>query len=130
MHAQVRIPPLAELEAKLAHAKSVERDANLARIAVEREILAHPDVVVEDEGTTTVGNLKIETGYTRKFDQAKLAAIAQDFPPELWPFKTEYSEVRRGTRYLENNQPELWDVIAGALTLTPRKPAITLKEPK
>lgn len=126
-------PKLADLTAQLVAAKAAESQAAAARLAVERDILAHPDVesALPDEGTTTVGALKITTRLTRKWDQAVLAELRREVQNDhYWPFKQEYREDRRHTRVIEDTAPELWQRLRDALTTKPAKPSVSIVEEK
>lgn len=122
-------PTLEALREQLREAKAAEAEATLQRIAIEEAILAHPRVESElsDEGTVTIdGVIKVTTGYSRKWDQAQLATLAAGIDPAYWPFKVEHKEDRKASRVLEERFPDLWAQLRQALTLTPRKPTVSV----
>jgi len=118
-----------QLRAEWIAAKTAENEARNFRLKVEQEIIAALGDELPDTGTTKTHGLKIVTGYNRKWDQAALQEMVnKGIPPKLFPFKTEYKEIKRNSDYLANNEPEIWEYIARALTLTPKKPAISIIE--
>lgn len=124
-------PTLEALREQLREAKAAEAEATLQRIAIEEAILAHPRVESElsDEGTVTIdGVIKVTTGYSRKWDHAQLATLAAGIDPAYWPFKVEHKEDRKASRVLEERFPDLWAQLRQALTLTPRKPTVSVVE--
>lgn len=118
--------PLAQLEDYWLTCKQAENEARQDRLNVEAQILEHPDALLKEVGSTTLGQIKVTTGYTRSFDQEKLAEAINEVPAELWPFKSEYKEIKAGTDYLERNEPELWEQIRPALTIKPKKAAFAV----
>jgi tRNA-dihydrouridine synthase len=123
---------LDELKNILIVAKSNEEASKKARIAIEQKIINHPDVVekLKAEGAVTVEGVTITCGYTRKWDQDKLAALNQSIRDDFFPFRREYVEDRKATRECEREFPELWEKIRDALTLGEKKPSVTIKEVK
>lgn len=123
------IPALALLVAELAAAKENEAEAIQRRRNIEAAILAHPAVAdrLPAEGTTRFDTLKIATGYTRRWDQAQLALLHDEIKDQFWPFRAEYREDLRASRVLAERFPALWAGIRAALTLTPRRPSITIE---
>lgn len=127
-----QIPSLDELADMWLAAKGVEVGAIERRRELEESILEHPDVVdkLVDEGTTTVGRVKVSTGFTRAWDQQQLDTLSSDVNEEFWPFKDEWKEDRRASRVIEERFPDLWAQIRNALTIKPRKPTISVTESK
>lgn len=126
------LPPIHELVQDLERLKVAEDNARLERIRKEQQILDHPEVtlVLKDEGSVTIDRLGITTGYTRKWDQQALAKMHDQVASSFWPFKTEFKEDRAHTRRIEEQTPELWEMLREALTLNPKKPGITIKPAK
>ena len=121
-----------DLRQQWKEAKTLEEEAKQRRLNIETEILLHKEVKgeIKDEGTSTFGKIKIITGYTRNWNQGKLQAICETVDESLWPFQTQYKEVRAGTKYIETNEPEMWEILSPALTLTPKKPSFSLAKDK
>jgi hypothetical protein len=121
---------LTELTQAWAEAKSEELEAKNARLAIEEEIIGLQEVAANmtSKGTHNFGPLKIVTDFTRLWDQEKLRQAQQSIPETFWPFASEFKEIGKGTRFLEQQNPELWMHVAKALTLKPRKPSFSVKE--
>lgn len=126
------VPTLDDLADALEAAKAAEAQANDHRLAIERQILEHPDMApqLKDEGTHTVGRLRVSTGYTRKWSQQELELVRPEVADAFWPFKTEHKEDRRMMKMVEERLPDLYAKLSPALTLTPRKPSVTIVENK
>jgi hypothetical protein len=121
---------LDELKTQLSAAKAAETACKDFRIEVESQIINHPDIVdkLKAEGAVTVEGVTITCGYTRKWDQDKLAALNAYIKDDFFPFRREYVEDRKATRECETQYPELWEKIRDALTLGEKKPSVTIKE--
>lgn len=125
-------PTLDDLAAELEAAKANENAARERRIEVEQAILDHPDVAPElkDEGTVTVGPVKVTTRLTRKWDQRQLGIIRPEVDDAFFPFREELKEDRRAMRVFEERFPDLAKRLNEALTLTPSKPTVSIHRPK
>lgn len=117
-----------ELVALWKAAKEKEVGAIEYRREIEEAIAAQVDL--KPEGVTRIGALAVDCGYARKWDNDGLTLLKEGFPFELWPFKTEWKEDRKGTRWIETNAPELWRQIEPALTIKDRKPSFSWKGEK
>lgn len=122
--------PITQLIAQWHATKKMEDSAKKERLRIEKEIEQHQDVMLSDEGITTLDNLKISTGYNRSWDQDRLREISEGINDEFFPFKTEFKEDRKASKVVEDRFPDLWDTIRAALTLKPKKPSFTWKEEK
>lgn len=109
-------------------AKADEREANERRVAIEKRMLSMLGSLVPQEGTFNQDGLTISTGYTRKWDQAKLTTLAVCIDQSYWPFSHEWKEDRKASRVFETRFPDLWKHVASALTLTPAKPAVKVED--
>lgn len=126
---------LAEACAELARAKAAEVAANVARLQAEQLVLALVGELPA-EGTTRrpAGDLQcvIQTSVRRTVDADKLAAIAAGIPEaigkRLIRWKPEL--VARELHYLQDNEPELYGVVAQAISAKPAKPSIKLEPAK
>lgn len=106
--------------------KALEKEANEKRLAIEKQIL---DLVeCKPEGSNKFDNLTITTGFSRDWDQEALSLMSAEILPEYFPFKTEFKEDRKGSKFVEERFPELWDKIKTALTTKPKKPSFAIKE--
>jgi len=119
----------------LDNARAAEAAAGAARLQAEQTLLA---LVGElpTEGTTrrSDGELVavIKTGVRRKVDADVLARIAPSIPEAIgkrllrWKPDLVTSELR----YVQNNEPEIYAVLAEAITVTPAKPSISIEAAK
>lgn len=125
-----RYMPLSVLKQRLIEAREREQRAHQERIETEQAILLHPSVhnKIRDEGTTRVDGIKIVTGYNRKWDQAILDDLRQHTSAGLFPFKHRWIEERARSKQIERMYPDHWLLIRPALTLTDKKPTITIEE--
>ena len=126
-------PTLGDLAGELQTAKINEKAAKARRLEVEQAILDHGDIVgnLKDEGTITIGPVKIVTEFTRKWDDKKVAELARDIAPEYFPFlQRKYIEDKKLSDVIAERFPELWDKLRPALTLTPAKAIISIVTPK
>lgn len=123
---------LTTLTDQLRQAKAAEAQASAARLAVERQILEHPDVAgaMTDDGTTKVGAIKVTTRLTRSWDAEALDAISAEVNEQFWPFKSKWAEDRRHSRVIEEKHPDLWEKLRSALTVKPGKPSVSIVEEK
>jgi len=117
-----------ELATKLKLAQQRETAAKQERLAVEEEILTAYADEIKPEGTNNLGPFKIVTGYTRKWDNDKLNELATRIKPEFFPFAVQYKENTKLTKSIETANPELYNELATALTLKPKKPSIKLNQ--
>jgi hypothetical protein len=119
-------PTLEQALVAWIEAKRMEDAANAERLAIEQVIceLSPP----KEEGATTVevGGYKLTlTGkLTYRADVKKLQELAARLPEELRPLKTETKADETGLKYLRTNHPQLWEVIAPAVTVTPAKTGV------
>jgi hypothetical protein len=121
---------LEALTHKWADCKQREITAKDDRLNVEKEFNGITADYPE-EGNTKIAGMKIETGFSRKWDQEKLRALQHRIRDEFFPFKLEWKEDRAAARKIETDYPDLWLIIKAALTLTPSKPSFsTLPPPK
>ena len=122
---------LPELIGQLTEAKAAEAEANTNRVKLEATILNHPDVIkkLKTEGTTTFKDtgLSITTGFTRSWDTEKLLDLSANIREDFFPFKLSFAEVRKASKDIESEYPELWTQLASALTLKSKKPALSIK---
>jgi hypothetical protein len=123
----LQLPTLSRLTDELRAARQTEEAAKAHRIRLEESILRHPEVagLVKDDGTATVGDVRITSRLARKWDQVQLAGLAREIGDAYWPFRAEWKEDRQASKVLEERFPDLWDRLRAALTLTPAKPSVT-----
>lgn len=117
---------------ELSAAKDAEAAANKARLDAEAKLLALVGQL-PDEGTTRhqAGPLcaVIRTSMTRKVDADALIALADAIPEAIAKrlFKWAPSVDLKELRYVQSNEPDLYQVIAPAITSKPAKPSISIE---
>ena len=119
---------LAELEV----AKAAETEATLRRNKAESAVLALAgELPMEGTYRLPAGDLiaVIQTSIRRTVDADKLNQIAPQIPEaigkRLFRWKPELET--RELRYLEANEPQLYNIVAAAITAKPAKPSIRLE---
>lgn len=129
--------PIDVAAAALLAAKEAERAATEARIDAEQALIALAGDLKAEGANTLLSDaykVTITTKITRSVDQARLAEIASQVPGEFgkrlirWKPDLVMSELR----YIEHNEPQVYAIVAQAITAKPAKPAVEVKavEPK
>ncbi len=116
-------------------AKREEATANSIRVGLEEELVALLDTrSLDDEGAKTyneVEGFKIEIkralkrGLVKGRKLAELKAI-QGLPANLLPVKTKEELDETGVKYLANNEPAIFKLIADLIETKPSKVAVTV----
>lgn len=120
----------AQLAEQLIAAKAAEAQANKERVRIEEQLIEMLGANEEGATTTELPNgLKVTiTGkMTYKADMPLLMQIAGTLPERLRPLKTETKLDETGAKYLRNNEPEVWAMLAPAITVAPAKTSVTIK---
>ena len=110
-------------------AKKAENAAIASRIDLENELIKLLGIKDEGSATHNIDGFKvvITQGVNRKVDLDMLDAIpANKFPVELRPVKMVRETDVTGVKYLKNNEPELYALLAPALTVKPSKPSVVV----
>lgn len=119
------------LAAALEAAKAEEARAIAARIGIEQRMTEA--LGVREEGAQQHRGEQYKVTITgvlnRKFDEAALFAVAERIPTPLMLQAVRYKPepITAGLRYLRNNEPETYAVLAEALTVTPGKPSVKVE---
>ena len=111
-------------------AKAAEAKANKERVAIEEQLIQLLGAKEEGASTTELANgLKVTiTGkISYKADMAVLLQLASALPENLRPIKTEPKLDETGAKYLRANEPEIWAMIAPAITVAPAKTSVAIK---
>jgi hypothetical protein len=118
-----------EIANDLFEAKLAEKEANERRVALEEELIALVGAREEGSQTHEIGDYKITiTGKLNRkidwdlFDQS----IAAKIPQTLQPVKIKRELDDTGVKYLANNEPQIYKLLAKALTIKPAKTAVTI----
>lgn len=123
-------PTVEQLAQDYIAAKAAEAAANKQRVAIEEQLIAV--LGAKDEGAQThelSNGLKVTiTGkLTYKADMAVLLQLAKALPESLRPIKSEPKLDETGAKYLRANEPEIWAMIAPAITVAPAKTSVAIK---
>lgn len=110
-------------------AKRAEEAAKRQRLEVEKAIASALDVKSEGAITHKLEHYKVTLTQPiyRKVDPVKWDGVKTLIAPNLWPVKTIIEADATGCKYLANNEPQLWAMIAGAFTVTPGKIGVEVK---
>lgn len=120
-----------EVAGALAAAKQAENEARTARIAAEESLLALLDT--RDEGTVSARGdawkVTARYGINRTVDAAALEAVRAAVPREMFEQVIEYKPAIKlpGLRYMRNNEPQTYAVLAQAITAKPAKPSVSIE---
>ncbi|MFU8817398.1 MAG: hypothetical protein ACNA7W_18785 [Pseudomonadales bacterium] len=125
-------PSLRELAINWLTAKALEGAANHERIRIEQQMLPFLEQKAEGSVTSDVDGFKVTVTnrVNRKLDPAVWSAVGEQIPAELRPIKTRIELDDVGVRWLMNNEPELYAIVATAITATPAKPGIKVTPAK
>lgn len=120
---------LASLAAEWAALKSAETEIALKREMLEKQITALTGVRDEGAKTHDAGRFKVTVTnrLNRKMDWGKWEQLQDRFPDNLRPVRAKWELDDRGVRYLQEHEPELYKILAEAMTVTPAKPHIAVK---
>jgi len=110
-------------------AKRREDDAKRQRLEVEAQIGAALEKKPEGAITHKLEHYKVTLSQPiyRKVDPVKWDGVKTLISANLWPIKTIIEADATGCKYLANNEPALWAMIAGAFTVTPGKVGVEVK---
>ncbi len=119
-----------QLSVEFIDAKAAEAKAAKDRLAIEQQIIVLLGVKTEGAKTHELTNgLKVTiTGkQTYKADMPLLIRLASALPEDMRPLKTEVNLDETGAKYLRTNKPEVWAMLAPAITVAPAKTAVSIK---
>lgn len=115
-----------EIAADLFAAKQMEKEAQRQRIQLEEELVTVLGKRDEGSKTHSIGDFKVTiTGrVNRKIDWEKFDQVSSKIPESLWPVKRSLDET--GVKYLANNEPAFYKILAPALTVEPAKTTVQI----
>lgn len=122
---------LDKLVADWKQAKADEQAANAQRVDIETRIIAITGKPAEGSLTVTTDTNKvtIKQGITRTLDERAYALIVDKIPegirPVTWEQKAKVDAA--GVRWLQENEPGYFKLLATALTEKPGKPSIVVE---
>lgn len=120
-----------EIANELFEAREAEKQANERRVELEEELIAILGQKEEGAQTHEVGDYKVTiTGkLIRKIDWDLYdKSIAAKIPESLQPVKVKRELDDSGVKYLANNEPQIYRLLAKALTIKPAKTAVTISK--
>ena len=122
----------AEMVADWITAKRAEESANARRVAIEAEIISALGEPDEGSATHTLDDgskLTITSKITRTVDGAVWKQVMGRVPEPLRPITFEETPKldTKGLRWLKENQPAVYEVVAMAVTAKKAKSSITVK---
>ena len=118
-----------EIANELFEAREAEKKANERRVELEEELIAILGQKEEGAQTHEVGDYKVTiTGkLIRKIDWDLYdKSIAAKIPESLQPVKVKRELDDTGVKYLANNEPQIYRLLAKALTIKPAKTAVNI----
>jgi hypothetical protein len=129
LHRATAQSDLESLAVDWLRAKKEEAEANKRRIAIEAQMLALIEAKPEGAATVEAGMFKVTAEFklSRSIDWDKWDAIRERIPERLRPVKWKRELDATGCKYLENNEPEIYALIAPCITVKPAKTGITVK---
>jgi len=121
---------LEHVAADLMAARALEKTATEQRVAMEEELIALLGAKADGADTHNIGPYKVViTGkLNRKLDLKRYDQIVDRIPEALRPIKVKRELDVTGIKYLANNEPDIYALIAnsGALTVEPAKTSVTI----
>jgi len=118
-----------EIANELFEAREAEKKANERRIELEEELIAILGSKEEGAQTHEVGeyNLTITGKLIRSIDWDMYdKSIAAKIPESLQPVKVKRELDDTGVKYLANNEPQIYRLLAKALSIKPAKTAVKI----
>ncbi len=125
-------PDMTELCNQWLIAKAKEERANKERVSIEERML--PFLEQKTEGSVTN---ELPTGFkvtvinklTRTIDFDEFRKIKDRIPENLRPVKIKEILDDAGVKWLANNEPAIYAILAPCLTVKPAKPGIKVVAP-
>lgn len=125
-------PNVIELANQWLVAKAKEEAANKERIRIEDKILPFLEQKKEGAVTTELASghkVTITNKLSRTMDFDAFARVRDQIPENLRPIKVKEVLDDAGVKWLQNNEPELYETIAPCLTVKPAKPGVRIVAP-
>ena len=121
---------LATLARDWLDAKRDEKKANMRRLDIEAQLAEALEIKSEGASTTHIEGYKITATQpvTRKVDPVAWEKVKNKLPTILWPVKFKLEADATGCKYLANNEPELWSMVAEAFEAKPGKIGFKIEE--
>ena len=121
---------LATLARDWLEAKRDEKKANMRRLDIEAQLAQALEIKSEGASTTHIEGYKITATQpvTRKVDPVTWEKVKNKLPTNMWPVKFKLEADATGCKYLANNEPELWSMVAEAFEAKPGKIGFKIEE--
>lgn len=123
--------PIDEAARALEIAKFAEAKATAERLRAEQALVELMPAKTEGSASMKGGEYKVSITYAmnRTVDGPALAAVRDSITPDLLDQAITYkpSLVLAGLRYLQNNEPDAYAVLAQAITSKPAKPSVKIE---
>ena len=122
---------LDELSYKWKECKRIEEEANKKRLEVEKTILSY--IEGKEEGTVTKKTnyykISVIYGIDRKVDSEIASSLSSELGDEYerifkWEAKIDIKEMR----FLVEKKPDVYALVAKAMTSKPKKPSFKIEE--
>ena len=122
---------LDELSYKWKECKRIEEEANKKRLEVEKTILSY--IEGKEEGTVTKKTnyykISVIYGIDRKVDSEIASSLSSELGDEYerifkWEAKIDIKEMR----FLVEKKPDVYALVAKAMTSKPKKPSFKIDE--
>ena len=112
---------LSELAAQYAAAKAEEARAIDARRAIAKKIQAITGHESEGAKTYPAGDWKVtvKAPLITAIDWQHWETVKTSIPEALWPIETKTVLDEKGVKWLKNNEPEMYAILAQCLTTKP-----------
>jgi len=93
------------------------------------ELLHH---VSENSKTYNADGWKVavKVPVTRSMDWKQWETVKERIHPDLWPIETKTVLSETGVKWLMNNEPEIYKILAEALTVKPAAVSVTVTPEK
>lgn len=125
-------PDLCRLANLWLIAKHEEEMANRERIRIEEQMLPLLEQKTEGSVTTELPSghkVTVTNKLTRSLDFDAFARVRDQISPALQPIKVKEVLDEAGVKWLANNEPDVYAIVAACLTVKPAKPGFKVVAP-
>lgn len=120
---------LMQLSQEWLEAKAAEEAAKLKRYEIEAKVTAR--LTAPEEGSKTYRLDKFKAVLSGRLnyraDVPQLITLAEQLPPHLRPLKTETVLDTKGAKWIRENEPDMWQIIAPAIEVKPAKTGVKIE---